>query len=145
MHPETLNNLSLLDVAAGHFSLLEYKSGGFVPASLLTEFAHIARQYIKDYGRNQPQHQQQEEAEMQEREDEEKGAEPCGIGSSNVESTLAFEASLEYRDFILVSFLILARILSSWLKRTTPAVSMMSACKMTLWSFGNQVTIFTTL
>lgn len=99
MHPETLNNLSLLDVAAGHFSLLEYKSGGFVPASLLTEFAHIARQYIKDYGRNQPQHQQQEEAEMQEREDEEKGAEPCGIGSSNVESTLAFEASLEYRDF----------------------------------------------
>ncbi|OJZ82293.1 hypothetical protein ASPFODRAFT_64327 [Aspergillus luchuensis CBS 106.47] len=93
MHPETLNNLSLLDVAAGHFSLLEYKSGGFVPASLLTEFAHIARQYIKDYGRNQPQHQQQEEAEMQEREDEEKGAEPCGIGSSNVESTLAFEDS----------------------------------------------------
>ncbi|PYH69236.1 Zn(II)2Cys6 transcription factor [Aspergillus vadensis CBS 113365] len=93
MHPETPNNLSLLDVAAGHFSLLEYKSGGFVPASLLTEFAHIARQYIRDYGRNQPQHQQQEEAEVQEREDEERGAGPCEIGSSNVESTLAFQDS----------------------------------------------------
>ncbi|KAJ5817409.1 fungal-specific transcription factor domain-containing protein [Penicillium robsamsonii] len=52
-HPETRNNLSLLDVAAGHFSLLDYKSGGFLPASLLTEFAHIARQYVKDSGREQ--------------------------------------------------------------------------------------------
>ncbi|OQE13363.1 hypothetical protein PENFLA_c049G03159 [Penicillium flavigenum] len=56
-HPETRNNLSLLDVAAGHFSLLDYKSGGFVPASLLTEFAHIARQYVKDFDSQQQQQQ----------------------------------------------------------------------------------------
>ncbi|CAG8343664.1 unnamed protein product [Penicillium nalgiovense] len=58
-HPETRNNLSLLDVAAGHFSLLDYKSGGFVPASLLTEFAHIARQYVKDFDSQQQRQQQQ--------------------------------------------------------------------------------------
>ncbi|KAJ6189771.1 fungal-specific transcription factor domain-containing protein [Penicillium mononematosum] len=57
-HPETRNNLSLLDVAAGHFSLLDYKSGGIVPASLLTEFAHIARQYVKDFDSQQQQQQQ---------------------------------------------------------------------------------------
>ncbi|KAJ5477402.1 hypothetical protein N7539_007546 [Penicillium diatomitis] len=48
-HPETRDNLSLLDVVAGHFSLLDYKSGGFLPASLLTEFAQIARQYVRDF------------------------------------------------------------------------------------------------
>ncbi|KAE8394952.1 hypothetical protein BDV23DRAFT_178941 [Aspergillus alliaceus] len=58
-HPETRNNLSLLDVAAGHFSLFDYKSGGFIPASLLTEFAHIARQYVKDLSTKQQQQQQQ--------------------------------------------------------------------------------------
>ncbi|CAG8215004.1 unnamed protein product [Penicillium nalgiovense] len=62
-HPETRNNLSLLDVAAGHFSLLDYKSGGFVPASLLTEFAHIARQYVKDFD-SQQQRQQQHPGEL---------------------------------------------------------------------------------
>lgn len=57
-HSETRNNLSLLDVAAGHFSLLDYKSGGFLPASLITEFAQIARQYVQDYAARQPlQHQ----------------------------------------------------------------------------------------
>ncbi|GKZ27851.1 hypothetical protein AbraCBS73388_005891, partial [Aspergillus brasiliensis] len=77
LHPETRKNLSLLDVAAGHFSLLEYESGGFLPASLLTEFAHIARQYVRDYGRRQQQ--DQEEAQL------------CGPGSSNSEPTLIAE------------------------------------------------------
>nr|XP_001391078.2 hypothetical protein ANI_1_628054 [Aspergillus niger CBS 513.88] len=81
MHPETRNNLSLLDVAAGHFSLLEYKSGGFVPASLLTEFAHIARQYVRDYRRKQQQQQGKG------------GAEPCELDLSNTESTLVAEVS----------------------------------------------------
>ncbi|CAG8905862.1 unnamed protein product [Penicillium egyptiacum] len=72
-HPETRNNLSLLDVVAGHFSLLDYKSGGFLPASLLTEFAHIARQYVKDFGSQQQQQQQQ----------------PSALGSSIAGSILA--------------------------------------------------------
>ncbi|GKZ34826.1 hypothetical protein AbraIFM66950_005182 [Aspergillus brasiliensis] len=77
LHPETRKNLSLLDVAAGHFSLLEYESGGFLPASLLTEFAHIARQYVRDYSRRQQQ--DQEEPQL------------CGPGSSNSEPTLIAE------------------------------------------------------
>ncbi|KAJ5967677.1 fungal-specific transcription factor domain-containing protein [Penicillium viridicatum] len=63
-HPETRNNLALLDVAAGHFSLLDYKSGGFLPGSILTEFAHIARQFVKDYDINQLRPPQQEPTEM---------------------------------------------------------------------------------
>ncbi|KAL2869162.1 transcription factor domain-containing protein [Aspergillus lucknowensis] len=73
-HPETRNNLSLLDVAAGHFSLLDYKSGGVFPASLLTEFAHIARQYVKDLGNirlngRQRRQQQQQQPLLQEEEE----------------------------------------------------------------------------
>jgi hypothetical protein len=82
VHPETRNNLSLLDVAAGHFSLLEYKSGGLLPASLLTEFAHIARQYVRDYGRKQQQHQHQQQQE---------GSEPCELVSSNIQLTSVAE------------------------------------------------------
>lgn len=48
-HVETRNNLSLLEVAAGHFSLQEYKSKGVMPSSLVGEFAHIARQYVRDF------------------------------------------------------------------------------------------------
>jgi len=47
-HPETRNNLAFLDVAAGYFSRLEYATGGSLPSSLLSEFAHIARQYVRD-------------------------------------------------------------------------------------------------
>lgn len=63
-HPETRNNLALLDVAAGHFSLLDYKSGGFLPGSILTEFSHIARQFVKDFDINQLRPPQQEPTEM---------------------------------------------------------------------------------
>lgn len=47
-HPETNNNLALLDVASGHFSRIEYASRGTLPGSLVAEFAHIARQYVRD-------------------------------------------------------------------------------------------------
>lgn len=43
---ETQTNLTLLDMAAGHFSRIEYASGGFLPGSLISEFAHIAREYV---------------------------------------------------------------------------------------------------
>ncbi|KAL1982398.1 hypothetical protein VTN96DRAFT_1368 [Rasamsonia emersonii] len=47
-HPETNTNLALLDVAAGYFSRLEYATGGSLPSSLLSDFAHIARQFVRD-------------------------------------------------------------------------------------------------
>lgn len=47
-HPETNNNLALLDVASGHFSRVEYESRGTLPGSLVAEFAHIAREYVRD-------------------------------------------------------------------------------------------------
>lgn len=47
-HPETGTNLALLDVAAGYFSRLEYATGGSLPSSLLSDFSHIARQYVRD-------------------------------------------------------------------------------------------------
>ncbi|KAF2493354.1 hypothetical protein BU16DRAFT_528662 [Lophium mytilinum] len=47
-HPETSTNLALLDVASGHFSRVEYASGGTLPGSLVSEFAHIAREYVRD-------------------------------------------------------------------------------------------------
>ncbi|KIX02714.1 uncharacterized protein Z518_08656 [Rhinocladiella mackenziei CBS 650.93] len=47
-HTETRNNLALLDVAAGHFSRLEYATGGSLPSSQLSEFAYIARQYVRE-------------------------------------------------------------------------------------------------
>ncbi|KAI8961944.1 hypothetical protein F5Y11DRAFT_208320 [Daldinia sp. FL1419] len=45
-HAETATNLALLDMAGGHFSRLEYASGGSLPGSLIGEFAHIAREYV---------------------------------------------------------------------------------------------------
>jgi hypothetical protein len=47
-HPETKSNLSLLGIAAGYFCRLEYASGGSLPSSLLSDFTHIARQYVQD-------------------------------------------------------------------------------------------------
>lgn len=46
-HPETQSNLSLLGIAAGYFYRLEYASGGSLPSSLLSDFAHIAWQYVQ--------------------------------------------------------------------------------------------------
>lgn len=46
--PQTNTYLALLDIGTGHFSRLDYASQGTVPSSLLAEFAHIARQYIRD-------------------------------------------------------------------------------------------------
>lgn len=47
-HRETRSNLALLDVAAGYFSRLEYATGGSLPSSLLSDFAHIARHFVRD-------------------------------------------------------------------------------------------------
>ncbi|KAL2794581.1 fungal-specific transcription factor domain-containing protein [Aspergillus keveii] len=47
-HPETSLNMALLDIASGHFSRIEYSSNGVLPGSLISEFAHLARQYISD-------------------------------------------------------------------------------------------------
>jgi hypothetical protein len=47
-HPETELNLSLLDVAAGYFGRLDYATNGAVPAALLSGFAHIANQFVKE-------------------------------------------------------------------------------------------------
>ncbi|CAM1504843.1 Fc.00g024340.m01.CDS01 [Cosmosporella sp. VM-42] len=42
------SSLALLDIAGGHFSRIEYASHGNLPGSLVAEFAHIAREYVKD-------------------------------------------------------------------------------------------------
>ncbi|KAF7594137.1 hypothetical protein BBP40_009986 [Aspergillus hancockii] len=44
-HPETKTNLAMLDVVSGHFALVEHASNGSLPSSLVSEFAHIARQH----------------------------------------------------------------------------------------------------
>lgn len=44
--PDTASNLALLDMVAGHFSRIEYASGGTLPGSLIAEFAKIARDYV---------------------------------------------------------------------------------------------------
>ncbi|KAK3896554.1 hypothetical protein C8A05DRAFT_20490, partial [Staphylotrichum tortipilum] len=51
-HPSTSSNLALLDMAGGHFSRIEYASGGSLPGSLIAEFAHIAREYVNDLHRS---------------------------------------------------------------------------------------------
>ncbi|KAE8354945.1 fungal-specific transcription factor domain-containing protein [Aspergillus coremiiformis] len=50
-HPETKTNLAMLDIVSGHFALLEHASNGSVPGSLVSEFAHIAHQHVKDVNR----------------------------------------------------------------------------------------------
>ncbi|GJC89804.1 putative transcriptional regulatory protein C530.05 [Colletotrichum liriopes] len=47
-HPDTASNLALLDMVAGHFSRIEYASGGTLPGSLIAEFAKIARDYVNE-------------------------------------------------------------------------------------------------
>ncbi|KAF4961926.1 hypothetical protein FSARC_9967 [Fusarium sarcochroum] len=46
LHRESRTNLSLLDTAAGYFSLLDIASKQTLPGSILPEFAHIAREYF---------------------------------------------------------------------------------------------------
>lgn len=48
-HPETSSNLALLEVAGGHFSRLEYVTGGSLPSSILAQFAYLARTYVRSY------------------------------------------------------------------------------------------------
>ncbi|KAK3349154.1 fungal-specific transcription factor domain-containing protein [Lasiosphaeria hispida] len=47
-HPETETNLTLLDMVTGYFSRLEYVTEGVVPVSMLSGFAHIALQYVRE-------------------------------------------------------------------------------------------------
>jgi hypothetical protein len=44
--PDAATNLALLDMAAGHFSRVEYRSGSTLPGSLISEFAYIARDHV---------------------------------------------------------------------------------------------------
>ncbi|KAH8702516.1 hypothetical protein BGW36DRAFT_424789 [Talaromyces proteolyticus] len=45
---KTASNLSLLGIAAGYFCRLEYASGGALQTAVLSDIAHIARDYIHD-------------------------------------------------------------------------------------------------
>ncbi|GMF79679.1 unnamed protein product [Aspergillus oryzae] len=38
----------MLDIVSGHFALVEHASNGSLPCSLASEFAHIARQHVRD-------------------------------------------------------------------------------------------------
>ncbi|KIN05262.1 hypothetical protein OIDMADRAFT_157923 [Oidiodendron maius Zn] len=51
-HDKTKSNLSLLGIAAGYFCSLEYVSGGALQTSLLSDIAHIARDYIHSVDRS---------------------------------------------------------------------------------------------
>jgi hypothetical protein len=44
--------MALLHVASGHFSRIEYASGGSLPGSLVSEFAFIAGEYVKNIQQN---------------------------------------------------------------------------------------------
>jgi hypothetical protein len=45
-HERTKSNLALLGIATGYFCRLEYSSDGALQTSLLSDIAHIARDYI---------------------------------------------------------------------------------------------------
>lgn len=47
-HPETESDLALLDTLAGYFSRFDYATGGSIPFSLFSGFAHIANQFVRD-------------------------------------------------------------------------------------------------
>ena len=47
-HPDTKSNLPLLGIVAGYFCRVELASAGALQSSLLSEFAHIARDYVQD-------------------------------------------------------------------------------------------------
>lgn len=53
-HADTRANLTLLDIASGHFSQLEHVSAGALPGNYLSEFAHIARRYVQEWSKPAP-------------------------------------------------------------------------------------------
>jgi hypothetical protein len=57
--PDTPSNLALLDIGGGYFSRIEYASGNTLPGSLISEFAHIARDYVNDFQRRRPESAEQ--------------------------------------------------------------------------------------
>ncbi|CAI0643284.1 unnamed protein product, partial [Colletotrichum noveboracense] len=48
LHPDVRSNLTLLDIAVGHFSLLDHASDGSLPGIHRSEFSHIARRYVHE-------------------------------------------------------------------------------------------------
>lgn len=38
----------MLDIGSGHFSRMEYASQGKLPGSIISEFAHIAREFVRE-------------------------------------------------------------------------------------------------
>lgn len=63
-HPETESDLALLDILGGYFSRFDYATGGSVPCSLFSGFAHIANQFVRDQG-SRPIPPPAEESEIQ--------------------------------------------------------------------------------
>ncbi|KAJ5634736.1 hypothetical protein N7528_002578 [Penicillium herquei] len=54
-HKETNVNLAFLDIAAGYFSRWEVSHNGSLPGFSISEFPHIARQFVRD-SHNKSQH-----------------------------------------------------------------------------------------
>ncbi|CEL03534.1 hypothetical protein ASPCAL04688 [Aspergillus calidoustus] len=52
--PEIRSYLTLLDIVAGHFSQLDHASKGVIPSSYLSEFSHMARQYVQSVPKQTP-------------------------------------------------------------------------------------------
>ncbi|KAL3441412.1 hypothetical protein BJX65DRAFT_313852 [Aspergillus insuetus] len=52
--PEIRSYLTLLDIVAGHFSQLDHASNGVIPSSYLSEFSHMARQYVQNGSKQTP-------------------------------------------------------------------------------------------
>jgi hypothetical protein len=50
-NPEIRSYLTLLDIVAGHFSQLDHASNGVIPSSYLSEFSHMARQYVQNWSK----------------------------------------------------------------------------------------------
>ncbi|KAI9042376.1 fungal specific transcription factor domain-containing protein [Aspergillus affinis] len=50
-NPETRQNLMLMDIVSGHFSLIERRSGGTQPGGYLSYFPYIARGYVESHER----------------------------------------------------------------------------------------------
>ncbi|KAL4783737.1 fungal-specific transcription factor domain-containing protein [Aspergillus varians] len=46
-NPDIRGHLTLLDIVAGHFSQLDHASNGSIGSSYLSEFSHMARQYVQ--------------------------------------------------------------------------------------------------
>ena len=53
-HPETRNNLVLLQAGSGYLSMIDYESKGSLPGSIVAEFAHIAEEYVQQVSKAEP-------------------------------------------------------------------------------------------